>query len=201
VVGTLSYSLDLSIGPRVVGGYAGFLGNDYKDYLDFFGAKRALFLGYGAGVFATIGFIDLIAIQPEVMIFGIGCADKDSSDNIYLYRSHHVSPAVLIKARLGMINLLAGPMVMFKIGSGKEGWKYSDGTKDIIDMADDDVASIIFAATAGFGVEYPIAIGSLIAELRALYAFTSYWNKDVYTDVWNPFAVMVAIGYSYHIIK
>jgi len=203
MVGTVSFGFDVSIGAQAVGGYAGFLGKDYKDnYLDPWNSKRALFLGYGAGIFATLGLMDLIAIQPEVMVLGIGGADKDEFDDKYWYRSHHISPAVLIKARFGRINLLAGPMVMFKIGSGKYGAKYSDGTEDEFEFADDDLTNMLFAATVGVGIQYPLSLGSFIAQLRGIYSFTNWYNEDTFpgTDVWNPFAAMVIIGYSISLI-
>jgi hypothetical protein len=201
VIGTFGYGVDIEIGPQAAGGFAGFLGQDYKDYLDSFSGSRAFLLNYGAGVFVTIALMQLIAIQPEVMLWRIGGADKDTFDDVYLYRSHHISPAVLLQLRLGLLRVLAGPMVMVKLGTGKEGWIYSDGTKNLVDMADDDVARLIFAATLGIGIHYPLGIGNLMAQVRGIYGFNSYWNQDVFSDLWYPFVIAVMIGYSIPITR
>jgi hypothetical protein len=137
------------------------------------------------------------------MVQGIGGADKDTADDKYWYRSHHLSPSVLIKARLVLINLLAGPMIMFKLGSGKLGVKYSDGTEAESDFTDDALTSMMFAATAGVGIQYPLAVGSFIAQIRGFYSFTNWFDEETTPgiDVWNPFAVMVIIGYSYQLTQ
>jgi hypothetical protein len=196
IIGTFSYGVDIEVGPQAAGGFTGFIGQDYKDYLDSWSSNRAFFLNYGAGVFVTIALMQLIAIQPEVMLWGIGGADKDPTDDVYIYRSHHVSPAVLLQLRLGMLRLLAGPMVMVKLGTGKEGYKFADGTDNIVDLADDDVSRLIFAATIGVGIYYQLGIGGLTAQVRGIYGFNSYWNQDVWSDLWYPFVVAVMIGYS-----
>jgi hypothetical protein len=201
VVGTFSYGLDIEVGSQVAGGFAGFLGQDYKDYLDSFTGSRAFLLNYGAGVYATIAFMQLIAIQPEVMLWRIGGADKDPADEVYLYRSHHISPAVLLQLRIGLLRVLAGPMVMVKISTGKEGWIYSDGTKNLVDMAENDVTRLIFAATLGIGIHYPLGIGNLMAQVRGIYGFNSYWKQDVWTDMWYPFVIAVMLGYSIPITR
>ena len=57
----VSFGLDVSVGAKGAAGFSGFAGQDYADLLESFGGKRAFFLGFGGGVFATVGLLDLLA--------------------------------------------------------------------------------------------------------------------------------------------
>jgi hypothetical protein len=52
----------------------------------------------------------------------------------------------------------------------------------------------------GAGIQYPLSIGSVVAEIRGFYSFSAYQNQDLYSVVWNPFGILVMVGYSYQIL-
>jgi hypothetical protein len=195
------FGLDVSVGAKGAAGFSGFAGKDYTDLLDSFGGKRAFFLGFGGGVFATLGLLDLLAIQPEVLLLRVGGADKEPSNNKENFIVPYVAPAVLVKARFDMFNVFAGPMLMIKISSGR--YEYRDAGGSLIgefDFTDDALSNLVFAATGGVGIQYPIGPGSLVGELRGYYAFTGFFNPDLATDVWNLFGAMVMVGYSIQLL-
>ena len=74
---------------------------------------------------------------------------------------------------------------MFKVGSGEGKIKFDDGSEVAIPFADDDLSSMLFAATGGIGVQYPLGPGSFVAELRGFYPFTQWINEDLSPDVWE----------------
>jgi len=210
MIGTISFGLDVSIGLKGGVNHSSYVGGDYKDILDSAPElSNAFNLGFQAGVFATIGLIDFLAIQPEVLIVLSG--DKFKVDVEPLFEGSmtvydkltYLEPAVLFKARIDMFNIFVGPMIMLRLGNGKTGFKADDDFigSDEAEYADDDFNKLVFAATGGFGILYPAGPGSLVFEVRGRYCFQNLLNEDVWITVFNQYAVMVMIGYSFPVLK
>ena len=197
--------LELSIGTKGGVGHSSWIGQDYKDYLEANDFQNALNLNIVAGVFATIGLMDFLAIQPELLFAITGDRFKEDVEPLgfdgyvrYFDRLMYLEPAVLVKANFKMFNVFAGPMLMLRLGSGKNGSKADDPSigDSTADYADDDFTRMLFAATAGLGFSYPLGPGSIVAEVRGQYSFGNVLNDDLYTFIQQQYAVIVLAGYS-----
>lgn len=196
LVGTLAFGLDIAVGAKGAAGHSMFLGEDYGAYLDSFAGKRAFFLAYGGGVFATLSLMDALALQPEVLFLHIGGADVNEGVGTEYFICNYIAPAVVVKARFDMFNVFAGPAALIKIGTGKLLVKWDGGGETETAYADDDLTGLLLAVTAGAGIQYPLGPVNLVAEVRGFYSFTSFQNKDVYVDAYYPLAVMAMVGVS-----
>jgi hypothetical protein len=65
LVSVTAFSFDAAVGLKGGIGLAHLSGPGYQDTLDFFGIETQAKLGYGAGVFATLGLTGLVALQAE----------------------------------------------------------------------------------------------------------------------------------------
>jgi len=195
LVSSISFSLDISLGAKGALGYSTFLGSDWKDYMDPW--VRAGFLGVGAGGFVTLGFSDTFAVEPEIMFLRLGGADKESGTGKELFVSKYFAAAALLRLQLPQIYLLAGPMGLLKVGPGEYVIKPESGSDITVEFPDDELSRFLLAATIGIGYQYPIGPGSLRGELRGIYAFSKWYNQELYTDNWTVFALMLMVGYSF----
>jgi len=195
MVGAVSHSLDANFGVKGGAGYSTFVGNDWADTLDAFGLNRAFFLALGFGAFVTLNLSEQMALEPEALFLRVGGADDEPGVGKEIWISNYFSPAVLIKANIGTLNLFVGPVVMIKLGSGKYKFDPDSGSSTTMDFSDDGLTNFLFAATAGIGFRYPAHSGRILFELRGIYSFTSWMNQDLVTDDWKLLAVLVMVGY------
>ena len=206
VVCTISFSLDVSVGVIGGVGHSSYVGSDYKDFLESNNLENALKLNFCAGAFVTIGLMEVLAIQPEILLVGTGDKYKEYVEPFgfegyvrYYDRLTYLEAVVLVKVRLGMFNLFAGPTLMRRFGTGKYGYKADDasiGDSGSLSYMDDHFAQNVFAATAGFGILYPFSSASLVVELRGQYCFQNLLNEDVSSTVFYQYAVWIMVGCS-----
>jgi hypothetical protein len=119
LVSVTAFSFDAAVGLKGGIGLAHLSGPGYQDTLDFFGIETQAKLGYGAGVFATLGLTGLVALQAEAYYAVLG--GKYGDDTGSLVEDYPVfQMPLLLKLRVNAGNLivtpLAGPVVLIKAG-------------------------------------------------------------------------------------
>jgi len=194
-----AFGQKLSVGVKGGTGCATFLGQDFSDYLDSTGSDRTAFLPLAGGVFAEWDLGGNFALQPELLLLTLGGA-LTISGNEAAYYDWYIAPSVLAKARFGVFNVFAGPSILIELGRYTLKARADNQAEIYVTFEPNDAANLLFAATAGFGVQYPLGPGSLVAELRGLYSFTSYHTKEAMEAStildWKPFSVTALAGYS-----
>ena len=150
-----------------------------------------------ARAFVTFNLSEHIALEPEALILRMGGADAQPGVGKESWISNYFTPALLIKANLGILNLFAGPAVMIKLGSGKYKFSPDSGSSTTMDFTDDGLTKVLFAATAGIGFQSPSGAGKVLGELRGVYSFTPWMNQDLSTPDWKTLAFLVMVGYSF----
>ncbi len=218
MVSVIGFSLDLSAGVKAGFSVSSHAGSDYRDFLDDWPADNAMHLGFQFGGFATIGLLDFLAIEPEVLVAFLGNTFKEDVEPYgfegyakYYDKLTYLEPAVLAKLRFGSFYVFAGPMLMVRLGKGKYGHKADDEVvEDILDAVygsgdqdyeDDDFAKTVLAVTGGGGYMVPAGPGALLVEVRGQYSLQNMLNEDVYLDTFHNYALMMMLGYSYSFRK
>jgi len=196
-----AFSQGIRVGVKGGIGYSTFMGKDFSDSLTDDSYERKFFLPFSGGVFATIGLVDIFAVQPEVLFLHLGGKFGDDTETETI-KTSYLAPAVLAKARFGILNVFVGPSVLIKVSNGT-GTLESGGSSVDSDLDADALTNALFAAVAGAGVEYTLGPGSLVMEVRGMYSFTSSMNEDAMGSGSDPklFSVMAMVGYSIPIGK
>jgi hypothetical protein len=211
MVSVIGFSLDLSAGVKAGFNVSSYAGSDYRNYLEDWPADNAIHLGFQFGGFATIGLLDFLAIEPEVLVAFLGDTFKEDMKPYgyggyarYYDKLTYLEPAVLAKIRFGSFNVFAGPMLMVRLGSGKTGTKADDDDlddliADEVDYEDDVFKKMVFAVTGGGGSMVPVGPGDLLVEVRGQYSLQNMLNEDEYR--FHNYSIMMMLGYSYSFRK
>ncbi len=209
---TLSFGFDISLGAKGGLGHFTYRGADYKDGLDTWDLDNALRIGFTGGIFATIGLVDMIAIQPEVLFLMGGDAYSEDAapwDGKIKYTDHinYLSIPVLVKVRFGdgiQGSIFAGPNILLKLGNGKSKMNATDSDlQDIIEAMEldeyeydkEDYESLVIAAVAGAEIGFPVGTGYLVVDARYQLGFTNILNEDVWTEDFKSSAIILMVGF------
>jgi hypothetical protein len=199
-----AFAFDVTIGVK--GGVAApfYTGADYEDLLAG-GAQTEFRLGFSAGGFVTIGIIDLLAIQPEVMYSMMGGNFGDDLAT-WLDKVTFLEVPVLLKVRLKAGNLSLhpsiGPDFLIKIGEWKAELR-DDTTGEVLPIATYDMSIMrmpIIGAVAGLGLLFPVGDGVLTVDARYHLGLMSRYTEDNGLD-WKQNNVQLLVGYGFPVVK
>jgi hypothetical protein len=201
VIPAAAFALDLTVGPRIGFGSYQVFSDDINDLLDAADGKRGFGPGFQAGVFAEIGLMPMLAVQPEVLFtharpkLKYEIAGNDAS---FTFVSNTIDIPVLIKGKFDAgpvgATVFAGPVAQIKVGT----WKTidDDGTTETeTDVPDDDLKTFAFGGVVGGGVEVPgLGPGNLMIDLRFFLGLTSFDDSSGGLDARSR-AFQLGLGY------
>jgi len=205
-VTVLASAFDVTIGIKGGVGYPFYSGSDYEAVLAA-GASTKFRLGYSAGAFVTLGIINWLAIQPEIMYSSLGGNFGDSSSTWY-DRANVIEIPLLLKLRLKMGSLricpFAGADVLLKIGDWNFEVKDNAGNVLMSGTWNNQYLRVpIIGAPVGVGFDIPVGRGWVTIEARYLIGIMNRFTDDNpagYTD-WRQNAIQVLVGYGFAVVK
>ena len=201
-----AFGFDLTLGVKGGGALPFYSGTDYQEtLLDAAGRQTELRFGYSAGMFVTIGIVNFLAVQPEVLYSALGGNFGDSSQT-FKENVTVLEIPVLLKARfrIGRLQLspFAGPDLLIPIGE----WSnklIDDSTGDVLlsgtfDM--NDIRNAIIGVVMGAGVLIPLGAVSVSLDARYHLGLQSMYTEAFDWDV-RQNAVQLLVGIGYNVIR
>ena len=202
ILPSAAFGLDLTLGVKGGGALPFYSGSFYKDILlTAAGRETELRFGYSAGIFADIGILDFLAVQPEVLYSSLGGNYGDSSET-WKERATVIEIPVLLKVRFMLGGLqfspFAGPDLLIPIGEWSQK-RIDDSTGDVTLSGTfnmNDIRNLIIGVVAGAGLSIPLGGISVSVDARYHFGLQSMYTEAFNWDVkQNAVQVLVGIGF------
>jgi hypothetical protein len=202
LVALAASAFDLAIGFEGGVDFPFFSGSSYESVLAA-GARTKIRFGFSAGAFITLGIIDFLAIQPEVMYSYLGGNFGDSAATWH-EKAGVIEIPVLLKFRLKFGSTrfcpLAGADVLIRLGDW--GFEIKDSAGILIGWGtyySQYIRVPIIGVLFGFGFEFPTTGGWWTLNARyhlgIMNRFTD-GNPAGITD-WRQSNIQVLLGYGF----
>jgi hypothetical protein len=162
------------------------------------------FVGFSGGVYLTLGLLDYLALQTEILFTTIGGHygyDLLSGERLEGYHSLHVVEIpIYLKPRfrlgVGRIYLLAGPDILWRLGNPLT---VTEELEDKSFIGRTSSSDFLFGVAAALGYEISLGPGMLSFELKYLRTLTgtiSLFDDDDIPVFYNAAAIFVGYGFT-----
>jgi hypothetical protein len=197
-------AFDVTVGIQGGVAYPWFSGSDYDALLDLGGFTHQARFGFSAGAFTTVGIIDVLAIQPEIMYSRFGGNYGDSSVTWY-HNAGVIEIPLLLKLRLKMTSWVrfcpvAGVDALLKIGDWDVEEKDSSGNILSSGTAT-NIRVPIIGVLAGVGWEFPVGRGWVTISARYHIGVMNRFTADSPIEDWKQNSLQLLLGYGYSVLK
>jgi hypothetical protein len=199
-------AFDLTVGIKGGAGFPFFGGSDYTALLSA-GTQTKFRFGFSVGAFVSLGIIDFLAIQPEVMYSSLG--GNFGASGTWYDTANAIEVPLLLKVRLKYGSMRISPFVgadaLFRLGDWTYEIKDSSGAVLVPKTAYDpqNIRVPIFGLAFGVGFEFPIGGGWLSLEARGLLGLQNrYTDNNTYGfKDWRQNNISVLLGYGFDVIR
>ncbi len=197
-------AFDLTVGIKAGVGYPFYSGSDYDAMLAG-GASTKFRLGFSVGAFATLGIIDVLAIQPEIMYSHLGGNFGDASA-IWYDNANAIEIPLLLKLRLKMGSArfcpFAGADVLIKVGDWNFELKDSSETLIMSGRWNPQYIRVpIIGVVAGFGFDMPARTGWVTIDARYLIGVMNRFTDNSPIRDWRQNAIQLLLGYGFAVAR
>jgi outer membrane immunogenic protein len=161
---------------------------------------------YTAGVFATIGLMNALTFQPELLYSNKGAKYEETfEDQIYkvMVILNYLEMPLLFKYNFGMMgdsqwmpNVYAGPYAAYRL-NGKFKVKF-DGQTETEDINSDEMNTIDYGLVLGAGLDVPMGRGQITFDVRYSLGMANTAKNDPGENEKTRNRVLQAlVGYSF----
>jgi hypothetical protein len=203
-----AFAFDFAAGIIGGGAFPFYTGSDFKDFLASNGFKTKFRFGYGGGGFFTIGMIDLLAFQPEVMASVMG-ANYGNSVLTVKETLFFIEVPVLLKVRfkVGKLGLhpYIGPDFLFHIAD----WiMIKDEVTGLVAVGTrlDEYSTLVIGAVGGLGLLFPVGRGVMTLDARYHLGLMSIFKAPMAfapaaAPDWKQNNIQLLIGYGFSVVE